>query len=144
MSDGYVFNPNNWVSDTVTGLDPVTVDQLDDRYVNIGENVFSSEIENLQARNINIGSGGRMYFADTSSILLYINNFGNTNLLLFITGRRKKNNPEIINNTPTYCKGLSNLSPKNIIADADSINALNPFHAAFTIKTFEPCKQRIK
>ncbi len=68
MSDGYVFNPNNWVSDTVTGLDPVTVDQLDDRYVNIGENVFSSEIENLQARNINIGSGGRMYFADTSSI----------------------------------------------------------------------------
>ncbi len=68
MSEGYVFNLNNWVSDTVTGLDPITVDQLDERYVNIGENVFSSEIENLQARNINIGSSGRIYFADTTSI----------------------------------------------------------------------------
>lgn len=68
MSAGYVFNPNNWVNDTVTGLDPKTVDQLDERYVNIGENVFSSEIENLQVKNINVGSSGRIYFADTSSI----------------------------------------------------------------------------
>ena len=68
MSEGYVFNPNNWTSDTVIGLAPSTVDVLDERYVNIGENVFSSEIENLQAKNINVGSSGRIYFADTSSL----------------------------------------------------------------------------
>lgn len=77
-------------------------------------------------------------------MFFYKNNFGNTNLLSLITGIRKKNNPATMKDTPTYCNGSSNLSPKNIIADADSIKALNPSHAAFTINTFEPCKQRIK
>ena len=36
-----------------------------------------------------------------------------------------------MNDTPTYCNGSSKRSPKNIIADIDSNNALNPSHATY-------------
>lgn len=56
----------------------------------------------------------------------------------------KKNNPEIMNMTPKYCKGSLNFSFKNIIAAILSIKAEIPFQATLTVNNVEPCKHLIK
>lgn len=63
MTDtGYVFNPYLFAKDQVNGLTTETIEQLDDRYINVGEDVFEETIENLDVKNLNVASTGKIYF----------------------------------------------------------------------------------
>ena len=63
MSDSnYVFNPIDWATTQVQGLSEQAIEELDERYINVGENVLDQNINNLNLINLNIGSGGKIYF----------------------------------------------------------------------------------
>ena len=43
-----IFNPSNWnKEDEVKNIDDETMNQLDERYINIGENIYDQNIQNL-------------------------------------------------------------------------------------------------
>lgn len=37
--DNYVFNPIDWVTTEIQGLSTQAIEELDERYINVGENV---------------------------------------------------------------------------------------------------------
>jgi microcystin-dependent protein len=100
----YVFNPYVFGQDKVTDLTTETLNQLDDRYINVGEDVFNETIDNLNVQNLNISSIGKLYFANdnTEQTTAYdpaitnaqILNFANTNNTF--TGENKFNNFNVI------------------------------------------------
>ena len=90
MSDsGYVFNPYKNGQLAVQDLSATTLTELDQRYINVGESVFSETIDNLDVQNLNLSTTGKIYFAndmteqttayDPTVTTAQINNFKTTN-----------------------------------------------------------------
>jgi microcystin-dependent protein len=119
MTDsGYVFNPYLFAQDKVNGLTTETIEQLDDRYINVGEDVFSENIDTLNVGSLNISSAGKIYFGldNTEQTTAYdptvtnaqIQNFAHTNNTF--TGENKFSNFKVFddfnnNQTKIYHSG---------------------------------------
>jgi microcystin-dependent protein len=115
----YVFNPYVFGADKVTELTTETINQLDDRYINVGEDVFNETIDNLNVQNLNMSSTGKIYFANdnTEQTTAYDPTVTNAQILNFantdntFTGENKFNNFNVIdalgNKTQIYHDGTN-------------------------------------
>jgi hypothetical protein len=59
---GYIFNPYHWKKSNVANLQEEQISQLDERYINVGENIFNEDIENLNVTTVNISRTGKIIF----------------------------------------------------------------------------------
>lgn len=86
-NEGIVFNPAQWVKNNVTTLSDETIEQLDERYVNVGENILDQSINNLYLVNLNIATSGSIYFShdNTLQTTAYDPNFVTNQINLFTT-----------------------------------------------------------
>jgi hypothetical protein len=100
MSDGYVFNYIEWKKESAGILNDEIVNVLDERYINVGENVTDQNINNLNLVNLNISSGGSIYFNHDNTVQTtaydqnFIINQGNN---LKSTGKNEYSNLNVIN-----------------------------------------------
>lgn len=88
MSDGYVFNPNQWYASTlVDGISNQTLSELDARYINVGENILSETISTLNLVHLNLASSGNIYFNNdnTTQTTAYDPNFVTNKINGFLT-----------------------------------------------------------
>jgi hypothetical protein len=105
MSDGYVFNYIEWKKENVGILSDEMVNVLDERYINVGENVIDQNINNLNLVNLNISSGGSIYFNhdntvqttayDQNFIINQVNNLKSTDNKY--TGKNEYSNLNVMN-----------------------------------------------
>lgn len=63
-----IFNPKLWTKEEIQGVRDDTLVELDNRYINVGENVLDQNINNLNLINLNIASSGRIYFNGDNTI----------------------------------------------------------------------------
>jgi microcystin-dependent protein len=63
-----IFNPKLWVKEEIQGIRDDTLVELDNRYINTGENVLDQSINNLNLVNLNISTTGRIYFNGDNTI----------------------------------------------------------------------------
>ncbi len=99
-----VFNPFNSIKANAQELSDNTIAALDNRYINVGEDVYNATIDNLNVQNLNISTTGKLYFANdyTEQLTAYdpaitnaqINTFKTTDNTF--TGNNKFTNLNII------------------------------------------------
>jgi|GEM_PF-6750896 len=82
-----VFNPIDWKKSEVQSLSTDTLEQLDARYVNTGENILDANINNLNLVNLNIASSGTIYFIgdNTTQTTAYDPNYVSNRINNFLT-----------------------------------------------------------
>jgi microcystin-dependent protein len=125
-----IFNPILWKKSEIADIKNETLEQLDDRYINVGENVLDQNINNLNLVNLNISSSGRIYFNgdNTTQTTAYDPNFITNQINLFksstntFTGENNFTNLNIIdallNSNKTQISQNGNLIKiKNLIND---------------------------
>lgn len=88
---GYIFNPYQWKKNNAVNLTEEQITSLDDRYINVGEDLSNQTVDNMQLTNLNITTTGKIYFAGTNTeqttaydpnlIIEEINNFLSANNL---------------------------------------------------------------
>ncbi len=61
-NSGYVFNAFQWNKIISTNLTEEQILTLDDRYINVGENVPSQNVDNLNLINLHVASSGKILF----------------------------------------------------------------------------------
>lgn len=83
----FVFNPKRWIKDSVGELADETLLELDDRYINVGENVLDQNITNLNLEHLNMATNGYIYFNgdNTTQTTAYDPNFVTNQVNLFLT-----------------------------------------------------------
>lgn len=86
-SDNFVFNPKRWIKETTEGLPDETILTLDERYINVGENVLDQSINNLYLQHLNMETNGYIYFNgdNTTQTTAYDPNFVINQINLFLT-----------------------------------------------------------
>lgn len=57
-----IFNPTKWVAQEIEGIGQESLQKLDNRYINTGENVLDQNISNLNLVHLNMASAGTIYF----------------------------------------------------------------------------------
>ena len=107
LNSGYVFNPVSWKKMNLTNLTTEQVTALDNRYINLGENVPYQSVDNMNLINLNIATTGKIYFSndnteqttayDPNDITKSMNNLLTRNNIF--TGENKFTNLNIIDST---------------------------------------------
>jgi microcystin-dependent protein len=57
-----IFNPITWATSEIGDLTQNTINELDERYINTGENVYQQDINNLNLVHLYMSSSGSIYF----------------------------------------------------------------------------------
>lgn len=96
-----VFNPAKWKKeDDIEGISDDTITLLDNRYINLGENVYEQNINNLSVVNHNIASNGKIYFAtdNTTQTTAFIPSFVTNQINAFLSSSNKFTGQNIFTN----------------------------------------------
>jgi len=62
MSGDFIFNESMWKKTNAPSITDEIIEKLDDRYINVGENIIDQTINNLNLNHLNLSSGGYIYF----------------------------------------------------------------------------------
>lgn len=108
-----IFNPSQWKKTDIKDVSDTTLQQLDVRYINTGENVFEQTIDNLSVLNLNVASQGKLYFNgdNTTQTTAYQPNFVTNQINLFTSN----------NNTFTGEQKFENLKVKDTLGNTSKI-----------------------